>query len=115
MTTELYTWIPEGDFAALYKDPMSVEMLDKAFRAIKSVDGGLQFMKTYSPDEDKGFMFSKPPPMLAKINEAISKSYDGHSGSSYGWTMRNMESIAKRGWDGYAKAVEAAIMATEPL
>jgi len=29
--------------------------------------------------------------------------YYGHSGVSYAWTMRQMEYIAKNGWDAFAK------------
>lgn len=36
-------------------------------------------------------------PNLALINNAM-KLYDSHSGASYGWTMRQMEYIAKHGW-----------------
>ena len=27
--------------------------------------------------------------------------YRGHSGSSYGWTMRQLQFIAQNGWDAY--------------
>lgn len=36
-------------------------------------------------------------PNLTLINNKM-KLYDSHSGSSYGWTMRHMEYIAKHGW-----------------
>ena len=48
-----------------------------------------------------GFMFdSHTDPLVASTIEEINKKLDGgHSGSSYGWTMRNMEAIAKKGWE----------------
>jgi hypothetical protein len=76
-------------------------MLKSAYDAICSVDNGWRFLKDYVPEANKGFMFSTPPPKLEEINEAINDRYDGHSGASYGWTMRHMESIAKNGWDDY--------------
>jgi len=58
------------------------------------------WMKIYEPEEDKGFMFSDHP-NLDKINSRMHKLYNGHSGSSYGWTMRQLEYIAKNGFDAY--------------
>lgn len=40
-------------------------------------------------------MFSEHP-NLTRIDNAM--KYGGHSGSSHGWTMRQMEYIAKHGW-----------------
>jgi hypothetical protein len=54
-----------------------------------------EWLREYTPEEGKGFMFSQHP-NLDKINAAM--KYQGHSGSSYGWTMRQMEYIAKHGW-----------------
>lgn len=53
------------------------------------------WLRDYVPENGKGFMFSEHP-NLTRINNAM--KYDGHSGSSYVWTMRNMEYIAKHGW-----------------
>jgi hypothetical protein len=54
-----------------------------------------EWLREYTPEEGKGFMFSHHP-NLDKINAAM--KYQGHSGSSYAWTMRQMEYIAKHGW-----------------
>jgi hypothetical protein len=54
-----------------------------------------EWLRDYTPEEGKGFMFSEHP-NLVKINAAM--KFGGHSGSSYGWTMRQMEYIAKHGW-----------------
>lgn len=54
-----------------------------------------EWLRDYTPGDGKGFMFSDHP-NLEKINAAM--KYGGHSGSSYGWTMRQMEYIAKHGW-----------------
>ena len=69
------------------------ELLTDAHQAITECDLW-DWMKTYTPD--KGFVFSSHP-NLDRINAAM--KYTGHSGTSYGWTMRTMENIAKLGWD----------------
>ncbi len=51
-----------------------------------------------------GFMFdTHPDPSVAATIKQIDANikYDGHSGSSYGWSIRSMESIAKRGWKSF--------------
>lgn len=47
-----------------------------------------------------GFMYSRNP-RYEPINKAI--KYDGHSGASYGWMMRQMQRIAQIGWDAYVQ------------
>jgi hypothetical protein len=61
------------------------------------------WLKTYTPDPNKGFMYSTPPPEMQRINEAIDSTPSGpnHSGASYGHTMRVMQYIAKNGYDSY--------------
>jgi hypothetical protein len=49
----------------------------------------------------ESFMFSKDA-MIGKISKnMVELGYDGHSGSSYGWTMRWMEYLAKNGKDAF--------------
>jgi len=60
------------------------------------------WLRTYSPPDGKGFMFSTTPEterIDAKMREQDISS--GHSGCSYGYTMRVMESIAKEGYERY--------------
>jgi hypothetical protein len=57
-------------------------------------------LASYSPPVDKGFMFDNSD-FINKINSKIAELYDGHSGSSYGWTMRQIEYIAKNGAENY--------------
>ena len=45
-----------------------------------------------------GFMFSKNP-NVGLITKSMGYQY--HSGASFGFTLRLMEAIAKRGWDDY--------------
>ena len=47
-----------------------------------------------------GYMFSKEAEIyLAPVNQHI--KYAGHSGASYGWTMRQMQYIATHSWEDY--------------
>lgn len=94
-----------GNFASLNLDAWDCEMLTAGFKAVQSVEGGWEFLKTYEPPDDKGFMFSDSIGKRKEIDDAISNRYGGHSGASYGWTMRVLEKIAKDGWETYAKDV----------
>lgn len=95
----------------LYQMSVPDDMLKLAYTAISSVEGGWDFLKTYTPAH--GFMYSIPPPKLQEINIAISKSYEGHSGASYAITMRNMEYIAKNGCEAYCKKKAAECSSLE--
>jgi hypothetical protein len=52
------------------------------------------------PSERTGYMFSDNPVFSA----IISHMQVGHSGSSYAWTMRNLQYIATHGLDAYIAA-----------
>lgn len=93
---------PFGNFDGLNLPTWDKEMIQSGFEAVESVEGGWEFLRTYTPPEDQGFMFSLPTGKRKEIDEAISNRYGGHSGSSYGMTMRVLEYIAKQGWDSYA-------------
>jgi hypothetical protein len=54
-----------------------------------------KYLAQYSPPEERGFMFSIGDD---KIVTAVQDQMEvGHSGCSMGWTMRNIEFIAKNG------------------
>lgn len=61
-----------------------------------------EWLKTFTPEHDKGFMFSDNK-NISKIITKMESLPDapGHSGSSFGWTMRQLEFIAKQGLDKY--------------
>ena len=77
-------------------------MLQSAFDAIESVSNGWEALL---PEPVNGFMFSPRPEgsILRQIDRAIHERYGGHSGSSYGCTMRNMQGIARLGWNDYVR------------
>lgn len=70
------------------------------------------WMKTYEHEEGKGFMFSSDP-NIELINKTM--IYGGYSGSSYWWTMRIMEKVAKQGWEDfrYEQLAENQLEGTE--
>ncbi len=93
---------PRGSFDRLNLPDWDREMIESAFQAVSSVEGGWDFLSTYDPGNG-GFMFSTPPPKMKEIDDAVNNSYGGHSGASYGITMRVIQYIAKYGWDVYAQ------------
>lgn len=80
---------------------ISRSALGKALSVIDKND--LTFLSTYSPARDKGFLWTpeyEKPEQLKDIENRVGNS-DGHSGSSFAWTMRALEAIAKEGWVAY--------------
>ena len=54
-----------------------------------------KYLSQYSPPSDRGFMFSYGDDRIVTL---VSDNMEtGHSGASMGWTMRNIEFIAKNG------------------
>ncbi len=53
------------------------------------------YLSKYSPPDDRGFMFSYGDDRIVTL---VGENMEtGHSGASMGWTMRNIEFIAKNG------------------
>uniref|UniRef100_A0A6C0I8H4 Uncharacterized protein n=1 Tax=viral metagenome TaxID=1070528 RepID=A0A6C0I8H4_9ZZZZ len=102
MDNNNYNYILPGRFSELGYDSNDVNMLDDAWAAVTKAEkwGYLKEANISS------FMFGNYPEV-----EAINKhmKYEGHSGCSYGWTMRQMEGIAKLGWQEYVVARFAAV------
>lgn len=86
-----------GDFSFM-RDPLSREMVEDIYRAVQAAEAW-DLMKE-EPEAGKGYMFSSDPrykPIQKKME------YLGHSGASYGWTMRQAQFIAQKGWAEYVK------------
>lgn len=90
------------DFECLF-DAASCVMLTDAYQAVTKCDLW-DWLRGYVPGETTGFMWATGPE-LDRINHAM--EYAGHSGASYGWTMRTLYAIAlANGWDSYkARAI----------
>jgi len=54
-----------------------------------------EYLSKYSPPADRGFQFSYGDDRIVTL--VGNNMETGHSGSSMGWTMRNIEFIAKNG------------------
>lgn len=74
-----------------------VSFLNDAYDAITNAECW-EHMKNF---HDESFMFSRAP-FLNKVQSHM-KMLDQHSGASFGCIMRQMEYIAKKGWDAYVK------------
>ena len=85
------------DFIELGYSGEEALMLADAHSAITKADLWGYFTMPSSPGKD-GFMFSTDQELVT-LQKFI--KYDGHSGASYGMTMRVMELIAKMGWEGF--------------
>jgi hypothetical protein len=88
----------EFDFV---KDKSTKEFLKSAHKAI-SLCELWNWMRIYEPPPNEGFMWSKTPE-LDKINQQFWKDpiNEYHSGSSHAFIMREMEFIAKNGYNNY--------------
>lgn len=60
------------------------------------------YLRDNPPSESTGYMFSDNP-MFSAISGNMQV---GHSGSSYAWTMRNLQYIATHGLDAYITMYE---------
>ena len=71
-------------------------LLEDAYRAI-SITHLWGFMKREEPPSDQGYSYWLNENLMTITGHM--KLASSHSGASYGWTMRQMQQIAKRGWD----------------
>jgi len=94
--THIDTNITDAEFNII-PDEHSRFMLKNAHQAITMAEAW-QFMRTFS---DQSFMFSSNPAVSAIMKKMSDLGYDGHSGGSFGWTMRQMEFLAKNGKEVY--------------
>jgi hypothetical protein len=84
-----------GDFTLTKFDTHSQEMLTDAYKTITK----LELWDTMKEDPgDGGFMFSNHE-FIRTISANL--EFGGHSGASFGWTMRIMQRLALEGWDTF--------------
>jgi hypothetical protein len=89
--------ITDAEFNYNIYDSNNRIMLKNAYQAITMAEAW-DWMKNF---HGESFMFSKDA-MIDKISKnMVALGYDGHSGGSYGWTMRCMEHLAKNGKEAF--------------
>ena len=76
-------------------------MIENGYQAVNSLELW-DFLSSFEPEEGKGFMFSDCEEInkIGKKMEELPNS-PGHSGASFGFTMRHLHYIAKNGLDKY--------------
>jgi hypothetical protein len=87
-----------GDFSFHEKYAQCFADTYKAVSECKAWD----FLENYEPTN--GFIWSDHPTVIL-IGEECERLGVGHSGASFGVVMRDMQLIAKRGWDGYLNKI----------
>jgi hypothetical protein len=86
-------------------DKLSEDMIKDGMRAILRTNAipevmakeisVWKYLSEYSPPDGRGFMFSAGDDSIVSL--VHNEMEVGHSGASMGWTMRNIEFIAKNG------------------
>lgn len=90
----------QPNFTEIYEN-YEVEMLQDAYDTINRLDLW-DWLKQFKPHSNEGFTFSSAIE-IAMISNAL--HYQGHSGRTFGWTMRVMHDIAQNGWSKHKHAV----------
>jgi len=86
------------DFSFISSDHQR-NMIENAYNAI-SIAEKWEFLKTFEPNPDEGFMFTKNETANKLMNYIDTVYKEGHSGGSMAWTMRVMQIIAREGVEG---------------
>ena len=81
-----------------YVDDNSRIMFENAYQAISSTE-----MWDYMKKDMESFIFSSDKEIKIISKKMEDLGYDGHSGSSFGITMRNMQFIALNGLEEHKK------------
>jgi len=92
------TTITEAEFNTI-SDEHTRFMLKNAHQAITSTEYW-DYMRTFS---EQSFMFSDSPAVSRIMGKMSQLGYDGHSGCSFAWTMRQMEFLAKNGKQAFLR------------
>jgi hypothetical protein len=87
------------DYVSLGYTTDEQEMLQDAYDAIEKANMW-EYMKQ-EPSGGAGYTFTDDEELRA-INRHL--EYNGHSGFSFGWTMRTMQNIARLGEEGFIQA-----------
>ena len=81
---------------------MLTEAILNICNAVIKIDGGWEWLATENPPENTGYTYWDHP-FLKKINNDNEVNSDGHSGASFGQSMRCAQYIAKHGFDKWTE------------
>ena len=73
-------------------------MLETAYQSITSLE-----LWDYMKKPNTAYMLSSDKELELIMNEIVRLGYDGHSGASFGCTMRRMQYIAQHGLSQFAE------------
>ncbi len=90
----------KGDFS-MREDSVILKNMYDAITELNLWD----WLKTFTPEDGKGFMFTQNNE-ITQIMLHNKVESDMHSGASFAWCMRQMEVIAKNGWDYYESNIK---------
>ena len=79
-----------------FMNQSSADMLRRAYRVMTEIDGWIVLANF----AEESFIFNTNP-TIYRLTSAIANDYNYHSGYSMGWTMRQLEYIAKNGFTSY--------------
>ena len=96
---DIDTSITDAEFNSSISDQHNRAMLKNAHQAITAAEAW-PFMQSF---RGTSFMLSDDPMVSQITKNMVALGYDGHSGSSFGWTMRCMEFLAKNGKEEFLK------------
>ena len=94
------TFFVPGEFKYI-KNRNSREMIQNAYQAVNQTETW-SFVKR----DIESFSFSNAPEIQRISYKMVQLGYDGHSGCSFGWTMRQMQFIAKNGEEKFKEMAE---------
>jgi len=89
-TSPQHYFIP-GNFDYI-KCKSSREMIENAYRAVNQLE-----LWSFMKKDCESYMMTNTPEIWRITDKMAELGYDGHSGFSFGWTMRQIQSIAKHG------------------
>lgn len=96
--THFDTRVTDAEFNSI-PDENNRVMLKNAHQAITSTEYW-DYMRTFN---EQSFMFSNNPAVSTILKKMSELGYDGHSGCSFAWTMRQMEFLAKNGKQAFLR------------
>jgi hypothetical protein len=89
-----------ADFSFI-RDEHTRRLVVNGYTAVNQLEL-LSWLKGFTPEPDEGFSWSKDPNiyLIGRKMESLPDP-PGHSGSSFSFTMRHLDYIAKNGLDQY--------------